>query len=794
MNSIKTGSDQWYSIKRRNFGGNDCASLLGHGFQEPSQVIKHKILGIEDDLSHVARVQKGLRYEDVVRQRFAQRHGISIRETGLRFHRKYKWLTASPDGYSPELKALTEFKVREDISVGGIPYKYWIQMQIQMEVWDVNTCYYCENKVREYQSLDEYLADYKAGESDILDVSGTKYYWRLLEFREEIIARDSNWFKSVLPTLERSWKLVIAGRSTKKRKNNSDDSDESEEIQKRLKYLDEHQDMLYPYMLTNFIHNDPLLDWLNIYGPEDKKDHDGPSILGFMSRKNREFALHVRQYIKTHLTDIDYVDLDECELPDEIIDNTEKPSFSYEKAEATQSAMDNNVPIIFGAYIKAETDYGQLGGRVDMLIRSDTGILNIHSLNKDFNDGEEDSSIDGEENGESSSTETTGWYRVVSFRYATINLTSDGTHLLNNSKQKNYKIQAWFLNYILGQKSAKSYVIGRRYKSTHEVSNSSFDTIGTIDFADIDKDYNVKGIDALKWLRSIPEQIDETTLMPNMKNHSDFPWHSYKCEMATRIYDITKMYMCGPKIRQHAIQCGVTDWRNLTPTSLKFRKGSLRNRIMMFVKANTVGYRKTQIQLPATKSYFIDFEAITNIHDSFTTFPAAEDHSMIFLIGVVANDVFKSYLAQDMSPDEERRIITNMLDYIDSDGLVYYWGNAEKTLLTRAKGKYPDLSDRIDALKLVDLCTIFRSEGFVLENLMNYGLKHVSKVLYDVGHITTIWPDTSYIKDGLCAMIEALKCYNKSVDVDEEDIFTNIIEYNYIDCKVMQDIVSYLQQ
>jgi hypothetical protein len=309
-----------------------------------------------------------------------------------------------------------------------------------------------------------------------------------------------------------------------------------------------------------------------------------------------------------------------------------------------------------------------------------------------------------------------------------------------------------------------------------------------MDFADRDKAYCTKGIDALVWLRDVSSlTITEDTIMPNMKNHNDYPWHTYKCELASKFHEITQMYSCGIKARNYAMRNGINDWRDLTPSSLKFKRGPLRDRILKFVQQASDG----PYEFPTldTNSYFIDFEAITNLHDTFASFPDAEDHSMIFLVGIVHNDDHEFYMADNMSPEEEHRIISCMLDYIDPQGIIYYWGGAEKNLLNRVKCKFPDLTLRINALIMVDLCTVFKAEGFVLNGLMNYGLKHISKILYDADHITTIWPETSYIKDGVCAMIEAAKCY---INGTNDETFLHIIEYNYIDCKVMQDILSYV--
>ena len=97
-NTIEQHTDEWYKIKEELLGANDCVSLLGHGFNTPLDIIKQKITKTRPDLSDNSSVQKGIRLELAARNFLSKILDINIMDTGLKYHNKYDWLTASPDG------------------------------------------------------------------------------------------------------------------------------------------------------------------------------------------------------------------------------------------------------------------------------------------------------------------------------------------------------------------------------------------------------------------------------------------------------------------------------------------------------------------------------------------------------------------------------------------------------------------------------------------------------------------------------------------------------------------------
>ena len=142
--------------------------------------------------------------------------------------------------------------------ITGIPkFDYWIQMQIQMEVCNLNECDFLETRFIEYNDADEFYQDgnfnttndgkdkgimlqfmkdgmpiykyapwkcseeeYKAWEQATMketEIPGECYwlqniYWRLDEVSVVLVVRNKLWFESAIPVLENIWNIIVKER------------------------------------------------------------------------------------------------------------------------------------------------------------------------------------------------------------------------------------------------------------------------------------------------------------------------------------------------------------------------------------------------------------------------------------------------------------------------------------------------------------------------------------------------------------------------------------------------------
>lgn len=817
MNQIKQHSNQWYEIKSKLFGATDCASLLGHGYDNPDQIISNKVNKIDNrtvdyDPDTLKYMLRGTRYEPIVKSLYEKRHNVKIHETGLKIHPTYNWITASPDGlyYDDEKNpVLTEFKVRYDISHQSVPYKHWIQMQVQMEVWNIDKCIYCSNLLEEFTSEDEYRLEINrysgafggSNHGIFTDDDGT-HYWRLKEYQETVVLRDRDFFSRSLSVWNKAWDTI----------KKLCESGSNEQVAKKTKY-DEDKVVVYPWMVNNYIRNDPLLDWLDMYGDKSLRDKTAGPFLSMIRTKHLEIASHVKSYFAKLYNQTGFiVNIDdnghESYQTSDLTIEPDNITVSQQAVAKTREAIKNTVPIILNPCFSTDGPLGiKIEGHADLLI--------INRYIDTILGGEY--SVDREDK-----------YSLIRVKYSTINLRADGIHMLNNVKQKIYKAQLWLLNQALAKEqkylSSQAYVIGRKYEYTRHSKkykfNNAFEKVGVIDFSDdgVDAEYNNTLVCAINWLRHLrsptsglqyadpmnPSDL-HPELYPNLKNHDDFPWSKYKKDIAIHIKDITLMYRCGPKVRDYVHQCGITKWTELKPDNIIFNAGKVKNQIMNFVKAQQEHYQPRQLDKIKVSAieYYIDFEAISNMYDDFKTFPVAGDYSMIFLIGAVIVNNIKGtiqhhyYLIKKLDKKAEKNMVKDMLNdfkeickpYNQKHIPLFFWGNAEKYMLDRALGK--ELNEY--NLTLIDLCKIFRESSIIFPGQFGYGLKEVANIMQSNGMIQTKWEENE-INNGLTAMVEALKHYQyRSDPVLANLYFKDVIHYNYVDCKVLQEIVYYFR-
>lgn len=125
----------------------------------------------------------GIRFEPVVKQILEHNFKWSIYEPGRLTHLTNLYLAASPDGIveaseNPEaLGRLVEIKCPYSRKIGvEIPSDYWIQMQIQMEVTDLDECEYVEC---------EFLSP-KPGQDTPVDLSGCLYTGNISLLKQDV--------------------------------------------------------------------------------------------------------------------------------------------------------------------------------------------------------------------------------------------------------------------------------------------------------------------------------------------------------------------------------------------------------------------------------------------------------------------------------------------------------------------------------------------------------------------------------------------------------------------------------
>jgi hypothetical protein len=187
----------------------------------------------------------GVRFEPVVKQILVNMWKANILDIGRLIHPTIERLAASPDGLvldaadEDRIGRLVEIKcpIRRVIN-DTVPFEYWCQMQIQMEVADIDECEYVEMKlVSPYKGdaepykipdvkpehsgnvwivqdpttcalLYAYTAEeLKAFEEKSFAIIET-IPWHLERIFNKVIVRDTAWFTSTAEKRAEFWKVV----------------------------------------------------------------------------------------------------------------------------------------------------------------------------------------------------------------------------------------------------------------------------------------------------------------------------------------------------------------------------------------------------------------------------------------------------------------------------------------------------------------------------------------------------------------------------------------------------------
>ena len=263
---------EWYKFRHNLI----TASNAYKAFENQStinQLIYEKCQPLKVDIEEVQTVNTntpmhwGQKYEPLSVLFYERNNNTKVEDFGCIQHSKYSFLGASPDGIitdkSSELYGrMLEIKNVVTREINGNPKKeYWIQMQLQMEVCDLNECDFLETKFIEYPDSDSYNTDtqpesnnksislngkpkgviiyfnkkdgnpfyvYKPLEiideddiseweetninlyqSEQFNYSFVKFiYWKLEVLSCVLVLRNHEWFKNNIEQLEKVWKII----------------------------------------------------------------------------------------------------------------------------------------------------------------------------------------------------------------------------------------------------------------------------------------------------------------------------------------------------------------------------------------------------------------------------------------------------------------------------------------------------------------------------------------------------------------------------------------------------------
>lgn len=549
--------------------------------------------------------------------------------------------------------------------------------------------------------------------------------------------------------------------------------------------------------IKNFMCKDPLIDYLKL---KNKRDSVYSNFVNYIMQRGRDFETEIVKLIN---------------LKYPVVSVSEK--ITKESCKNTLKYMEDGVPIIHSAPFIDRKERTQ--GIIDFLVRSDymhtfTGInpLPIDVIKKGYNKPYH--------------------YIVLDVKFSTLPLRADGVHLLNSGNFPFYKSQLYIYTKAIGNIqnyfSRYSYILGRRWRQTlkGDTYNSleCFDRLGQIDYEGVDAEYKERTMEALNWVRDLRKNWKKWSLYPpsrpelypNMCRDSG-TWNNEKEEIAQNLGDITQIWYCGIKNREKALQKNILSWRDKRCNSKNLGMGGIRGEVIdKIIKINRdsgdiISPKKIKNNLFEWKNpcneVFVDFETFSDIFAPFSDLPLQIKTDRIFMVGVYYSNngmwTYKYFLSEADTDKAELEMMKKFSIFMKEQGFskMWYW-HAESYLWERAEKRLEsnmspeDLEEYSEVLNLknwADLSKIFREEPIVIKGCFKFGLKEVSKALFNHGLISTKM--SSKCKSGSEASINAWNAYKENSDnISQDPRILDIAEYNKFDVVVLKDILDCIRK
>jgi putative phage-type endonuclease len=269
--NLITASNAWKAFETQ--------SSINQLIYEKCQPLKAANTDVEEEIKMVntnTPLHWGQKYEPLTVMIYESEYKTKVEDFGCIQHPVYKFLGASPDGIivnkeSERYGRMLEIKNVVSRDINGIPKKeYWIQMQLQMEVCDLDDCDFLETKFVEYPDEEAFINDSKIDdlsnatsvenkqltisaddktkgiilyfhtkdgkpfykykpleitsqqdikvweETELEKYEGAPYnyiflkfiYWKLEKLSCVLVSRNKDWFKNNIGQLEKVWKTI----------------------------------------------------------------------------------------------------------------------------------------------------------------------------------------------------------------------------------------------------------------------------------------------------------------------------------------------------------------------------------------------------------------------------------------------------------------------------------------------------------------------------------------------------------------------------------------------------------
>ena len=254
---------EWYDTRHNLITASSANKMFGSPCEQNSLIVEKCAPEKErPPLSIYDARHWGVRYEPVSTSYYTATRDTVVEEFGCLVHPTLPFLGASPDGINVKTGCevygrMLEIKNPVSRVITGEPtLEYWIQMQLQMEVCDINACDFLETRFIEYATYESFCADgvsfnlsaegkpkgvmilfiqegafayeyapYAAAEDVVVEweaaqreVPGREFvkliYWRLEEASCVLVHRNREWVRAHQESMASFWETIRTERAT----------------------------------------------------------------------------------------------------------------------------------------------------------------------------------------------------------------------------------------------------------------------------------------------------------------------------------------------------------------------------------------------------------------------------------------------------------------------------------------------------------------------------------------------------------------------------------------------------
>ena len=307
------------------------------------------------------------------------------------------------------------------------------------------------------------------------------------------------------------------------------------------------------------------------------------------------------------------------------------------------------------------------------------------------------------------------------------------------------------------------------------------------------KTYQRKISDDCRWLRNCtnPETVytlfppSHPNLYPNMKVSCKQPiYEKWKSNYAKELNEITLLWKCTTKQRECMHQKGIYSFMdprfNIEDLMLKSQTDEeiLQRMLSLYKNENLLIDVPQELDFPKTKvDFFVDFETLNNV---------------IYWIGVGIFDgqtyEYHEFVSRSPTCLEQQRIMQDFVSFLKCfpSKTVYYW-YAEKRFWNRAN-HMNTVSIPLDFDDWIDLWEVFSRTPVLIKNCFNFKLKTLAREMKKMNMISITCPEQC--GSGQDSLVVADRYFKHHSSED----YRILQEYNYFDCRVMFEILSFLKE